>query len=201
MGEGFQDWVPQRPTYGHSSWVLEEVLQGWGETIPWVAQVTVGTASRLVHGWHAQGFQARISVGNPGGRGALQLIVAGNSLAHRPRPRFPRISIRQLPTADLHQAFPLALKTVRAGLLMALRILLDVRGSSTRRFSSKLLLTTRAVNIPYGQKPIGLSWKPTGILLLTGNRLGNTDRNSSTGKVAFSWRLADKKIFLRLLSD
>jgi hypothetical protein len=31
LGEGFQNWVLQRPTSGCSSWVLEEVLQRDGE--------------------------------------------------------------------------------------------------------------------------------------------------------------------------
>jgi hypothetical protein len=31
LGEGFQDWVLQWPTSGHSSWVLEEVLRRDGE--------------------------------------------------------------------------------------------------------------------------------------------------------------------------
>ena len=53
LGEGFQDRVSQRPSGGHSPWVLEEVPQRWGGTIPFLARVTEGMVARLTGGRHS----------------------------------------------------------------------------------------------------------------------------------------------------
>jgi hypothetical protein len=68
LGKGVQDQVTWRPGGGRSPWVLEEVPRRWGGTIPLVARVAEGVATRLADGVCTRAPGVRISVENLGGR-------------------------------------------------------------------------------------------------------------------------------------
>jgi len=62
-------------------------------------------------------------------------------------------------------------------------------------------ITTRKQEITDGQKPSGNGGKPSGVLFLTAHRQEHADRSPMSGKVHFSWRLADRNASLMAIPD
>ena len=60
-------------------------------------------------------------------------------------------------------------------------------------------ITTRNREIPVGQKPSGITKKPSGMPFPTANRRESADRNSSLGKGTIPCQMADRKQSLSVI--